>query len=204
MGVRVAEPIVLLRVPRHEVPPVTKVRGQWIAASLRAIRERGLTDKYLSKLPPEHHVAIKTTPASQWLLAHVVVAHYAALDALELPAEGIQNIGSSVVIHGHGKAIEVAIKVIPLQVLNVFSVLAHANVLWDRMFEGGAPAVMRLGPKEARVDIVGLPFAHLRYPRIGIRGVLTGIMHLLVKTAYVNDVTAFSMSNTLSFRVSWV
>jgi len=193
-----------MRVPRNEVPPVKRIRSQWIASSLRAVRERSLMDKYLAKLPPERHLAIRSTPVHEWLPAETVVAHYAALDALALPTEDILNIGSSVVLHGHGKAIEVALKVIPTSVFNVFSVLGRADRLWDRAFDGGAPFVFRLGPKEARIDVVGLPFSHLHYPRVAIRGVITGVMRLLVKTVYVNDVTTFSTGNTLSYAVSWV
>jgi hypothetical protein len=161
-------------------------------------------EKYLSKLPEEHHFTIRSTPVHEWLPAEVVVAHYAALDALALAEEEVLAIGSSVVIHGHGKAIEVALRVIPSAVLNVFSVLTKADRLWDRAFDGGALAIFRLGPKEARIDIIGLPFAHLTYPRLAIRGVITGVLRLLVKTVYVNDVTTFSTGNMLSYSISWV
>jgi hypothetical protein len=204
VGARVPEAVLTLRLPRNEIPPVKRVRGQWIASSLRAVRERGLMDKYLSQLPEEHHFTIRSTPVHEWLPAEVVVAHYAALDALALTQEDILAIGSSVVIHGHGKAIEVALRVIPTSLLNVFSVLAKADRLWDRAFDGGALAILRLGPKEARIDIIGLPFAHLTYPRVAIRGVITGVLRLLVKIVYVNDVTTFTTGNVLSYSVSWV
>jgi hypothetical protein len=204
MDIRVPEAIVSLPVPRNEVPPVRHVRGQWIASSLRAVRERGLMDSYLSKLPPEHHLAIRSTPVHEWLPANVVVAHYAALDALYLPIDDILSIGSTVVIHSHGKAIQVVLRLIPTSVFNVFSVLAKVDRLWNRAFDGGAPAVFRLGPKEARIDVVGLPFSHLRYPRLAIRGVITGVMRLLVKTVYVNDVTPSANGNVLSYSISWV
>jgi hypothetical protein len=204
VGIRPAEPILMPRVPRHQIPNVTRVRGQWIAASLRAVRERGLLDRYLAKLPSEHHTPIRTTPVHEWLPAHVVVAHYAALDALDLPPEDIESIGASVVIHGHGKAIEVALKVIPLSVFNVFSAVSMGDKLWERAFDGGALIILRLGPKEARMEAVGLPFSHLHYPRVAIRGVITGVMRLMVKTVYVRDLTLFGRSNTLAYRVSWV
>ena len=181
-----------------------RVRGQWIAASLRAVRERGLSARYFEHLPREHHQTIESMTVSQWLPAQVVVAHYAALDALQLTDEDIEAMGSSVVIRGHGKAIEVALKLMPLQVVNVFSFVARTETLWDRAFDGGAPAIYKLGPKEARFDVHGLPFAHLRYPRIAIRGVIAGVMRLLVRTVYVHDVTRSRRPPVLSYRVQWV
>jgi hypothetical protein len=190
--------------PRAQVPPVTRVRGQWLAASLRAVRERGLLERYMTALPQEHHVAIRSTPVHEWLPADAVVAHYTALDSLELPNDDIVDIGSSTVLRGHGKAIEVVIKVMPLSALSVFTLLSRTATFWDRAFDGGAPAVFKLGPKEVRIDVVGLPFAHLNYPRVAIRGVIGGVLTLLGKTVYVNEYAPLCTGNMLSYRVSWV
>lgn len=194
----------MLRSAPEAVPAVRRVRGQWIAASLRAVRERGFSPRYFEALPREHHEAIETMTVSQWLPAHVVVAHYEALDALQLAEEDIEAMGSSVVIRGHGKAIEIALKLMPRHVVNVFSFVARANTLWDRAFDGGGPAIYKVGPKEARFDVHGLPFAHLRYPRIAIRGVIAGVMRLLVRTVYVADVTRDRAPPVLGYRVQWV
>jgi hypothetical protein len=204
MWTGVPEAILKLRSAPEEVPPVRRVRGQWIAASLRAVRDRGLWTQYFANLPREYHATIQSMIPSQWLLAHVVVAHYAALDALQLPEADIEAMGASVVIRGQGKAIEVVLKLLPLHLLDVFSFIARTDALWDRAFDGGAPAVYKLGPKEARFDVHGLPFAHLRYPRIAIRGVITGAVRLLVRTVYVQDITRNRQPPVLSYRVQWV
>jgi len=158
-------------------------------------------DAYLASLPPAYHDVVRSTPVSQWLPAAVAVAHYEAMDSLELSTSEILETGESVLRHGFGRAIEIVLKLARLTPPELF---ARSDNVWTRAFDGGAIHVLKLGPKELRIDTIGLPFSHLRYPRIAIRGVLAGVAAPAVKKVHVNEMPEHCVDGALSYRMSWL
>ena len=59
------------------VPPVSQVRGTWIAASYRGLGQQGLKDAYLAKLDPKYASIVANAAYENWLPVDVLVAHYA-------------------------------------------------------------------------------------------------------------------------------
>src|SRR5947209_10153502 len=68
-------------------PQATHCRGTLLAASISALKRHDLYDRYLLRLPAEHHEAIVASVASAWLPIEIGVAHYRACDALAVPID---------------------------------------------------------------------------------------------------------------------
>jgi len=84
-----------------------------------------------------------------------------------------------------------------------WTVLAQTPRLWTATCDDGGVAVARLGPKEARLEIVGFPLAAIRYNRVTMRGIVLGVVELFCKKAYAKDIPALYSARTLGIRLSW-
>ena len=185
------------------VPPVTQVRGTWIAASLRALGQQGLKDAYLAKLAPEHAPTIANAAYKDWLPADVLVAHYAACDALKLPSFQLTAMGAEATRFAQGSVVGMVAKLAGSADLTPWTMLPQLQRLWDRALVGGGLAVTKLGPKEARVEVVGFPVCRFRHCRIGMRGVLTGMIEIFCTKAHVSELPEWTESSG-AMKIAWV
>jgi hypothetical protein len=186
-----------------QVPPVTEFRGTWLAASFRGLREQGLKDEYLAKLDPKYVATIVNAAYADWLPVDVLVAHYAACDALDLPPFRLTAMGVEVTRLAQGTVVAMVAKLARATELTPWTVLAQMQRLWDRMFIGGGIAVTKLGPKEARVRIAGFPVCRYRHCRIGMRGVLTAMTEMFCTKARVWEVPEWT-EDSGAMQIAWV
>jgi hypothetical protein len=63
--------------------------------------------------------------------------------------------------------------------------------------------VTKLGPKEARAELVGYPLARIGYVKAGVGGIMRGVTELVAKRVYVQRVANLSSDTTLAYRLSW-
>jgi hypothetical protein len=64
--------------------------------------------------------------------------------------------------------------------------------------------VARLGPKDARIDVVALPIMSSPYFRGALRGQIEAGCELFCKRAYVREMEPRSIATAGTLRVSWV
>jgi hypothetical protein len=190
-------------VSRERVPVATSFRSTWLSSSLRALKERGLMDRYLAALPQEHHEAVLTTVAGVWLPTAVATAHYQACDALGLPEAEQIAIGAEVGRHAQGSVLGTAVRLARDAGVTPWTILTRFPQVWGRIWQGGGVAIYRLGPKDARVEIAGWPCARIPYLRIAMQGVVGGLIELFCRKAYVTPLSRLCGLNTLAYRISW-
>ena len=80
--------------------------------------------------------------------------------------------------------------------------LPHLQRLWDRALVGGGLSVTKLGPKEARIEVVGFPVCRFRYCRIGMRGVLTGMIEMFCTKAHVTELPEWTDTSG-AVKIAW-
>jgi hypothetical protein len=190
-------------VPRHLVPQVTQFRSTWLSSSIRALRERHLLDAYLSHLPPAYHDSVLNTVVGVWLPAEIALAHYEACDELHLSASAVFEIGAEVGKHSLGTVMSVAVSLAKGAGVTPWTIIMRFPDVWNRIWIGGAVAVYKLGPKEARLEVAGWPSSRTTYCRIALRGVITNLVNLFCEKAYAKDVPSLCTANTLGYRFSW-
>jgi hypothetical protein len=188
---------------RSTVPVTTQFRSTWLSSSLRALRERKLIDQYLAYLPEEHHEAVLTTVVGVWLPSAIAVAHYEACDRLGLTEAEQLSIGSEVGKHAQGTVFSVAVNLAKGAGVTPWTLLARLPGVWERIWVGGGVAIVKLGPKEARVEIGGWQCSRVSYTRVAMRGVIAGLVDLFSAKAYVRQLTPLCTALTLGYRISW-
>lgn len=198
------EVIVALRGGSIEaVVPVTQVRSTLIASSLLAIRERGHLDGYLEKLPVELHATVLESVAGVWLPVGVAMAHYHAADGLGLPVRDQFEIGRTVAERVQQSVLGTLTRLAKGAGVTPWIGLAQHQRLCDRMLQGGASAVYRLGPKEARIEIYGVPIVRFPYFRNGWRGLIAGSGELFATKIYVTELVQLTTASSMVLRVAW-
>ena len=84
-----------------------------------------------------------------------------------------------------------------------WALLGRMDLLWERMFQGGAgPSLVQAGPKDARVELVGLPLLAIPYVRRAFRGIFRAGLQTLCTKVYVVEVPVPGATSAM-YRVSW-
>jgi hypothetical protein len=185
------------------VDPVVKVRSTLLASSLMVLRERGLTDAYMKALPHELHPTILNIVAGQWLEVDIAMSHYAACDKLACTAAEQFAAGWAVADRIQKSVLGTLVRVAKGVGVTPWMGLEYFQRLWDRLLLGGSGAVYRLGPKEARVEIHGVPMVQFAWFRNGWRGMFGGSGQLFANRVYIHEIPRYTTGTETAFRVSW-
>jgi hypothetical protein len=204
MDLNPREEVILALPARHRVPMSTQFRSTWLASSLHALRDRGLYDRYVASLPPAFVEPITSCIAGVWLPIEMACAHYAACDRLDLPASDLVSIGTQVMLHTHRTVLAITMRLATAAGATPWTIFPHAQRLWDRNWVGAAVGVTKTGLREARMELVGWPCARYAYCRIGIRGVVSGLIELFCEKAHVTEIPPLCTPPSIGFRVAWV
>jgi hypothetical protein len=198
-----AEPIVPFGVSRDAVPSVSEFRSAWLHSSVRSLRAQGLFDRYLALLPAKFHEPILGAPLGVWLPGYLSEAHYAACEQLELPVPLQIAIGAEVAARVHGTILSIAVRLAHEAGATPWTVLSQFGKLWGYIWVGGAVGVFQLGPKEARLEVLGWPCAKYDYCKNGILGVTQGLIQLFCRKVYVREVPRLCTTTSLGYRIAW-
>ena len=198
------EPFVTFPVPRDLVPLATSFRSTWLSSSIRALSERGHYDRYVELLPPLLRAPILESVAGVWLPMGFCIAHYRACEALGLSRRESWDIGVEVTRKVHGTSLALAIRLAKQAGVTPWTIFSQLPRLWDRIWQGGAVGIHKIGPKEAVLEAVGWPVAGIPYVRNTMPAVVHGVVEMFCAKAYVSGVPALATETSVGFRVQWV
>lgn len=203
---RVAREEVFLpfKTARERIPMATKFRSTWLASSLASLRREGLFDAYLGLLPGQHHEAILGAVAGVWLPIQVADVHYAACERLPIDSARQYAIGYQTSRRAHGNVVDLVLRGARGAGVTPWTALAQLQRLWEHTWEGGGVSVTKLGPKEARIEIIQWPIARYRYNRGALRGIHQGVFESFCSKLFVQEILPLCTHSTLGFRLSWV
>ena len=187
------------------LPDATHCRGTLLLASTRALKRHGHYERYQRLLAPEHFATILSSPAGTWLPIELGIAHYEACDALGLPLDEQHAMGAEVVLEMQKTFLGSVLKaasagggVSPIVGLKKFA------AMFSRSVRGGGLRVVRLGPKDVRVEFVGLPLAAVRYFRVAYRGFIQAGCEFFARRVVVAELDRYLSATTLAYRIAWV
>jgi hypothetical protein len=191
--------------PRERVPMAAEYRSTWISTSQQTLRAHGLYDRYVKNLSPRVRDALVASVAGVWMPSELAAEHYRACDRLELMDLDLVQIGRESAERAHGSMMSMMVKVAKGTGVTPWTSLGQVQRLWQRSLNGGGGiALYKLGPKEARVEFAGFPFAAIHYVRVAIRGIALGVVELFAQTAYAREIAGLCTDKTLAYRLSWV
>ncbi len=196
------EEIVLpFAVPRNLIMPPKNVRSTLIASSLRAIRDHGRFDQYASLLPREWRDLPTRAIAGVWLPIDAGIVHYRTCDALNFTSLEQLAIGRETGDRIHGTFLGTMIHAARGAGVTPWIALMSARKLYERLFDGGGICVVKVGPKDARVELVENPLNGIPYFRNAMRGLWCVALELFCNKAYVNEIGRTETS--CKARIAW-
>jgi hypothetical protein len=183
--------------------PLRNVRSTLLVVSYRAVQKLGREEDYLRALPLEHRGTVVGAVAGTWVPVDGALAHYRACDALGLSYDAQVEIGRSVGVHLRGTLFGTVMNISKEMGVTPFSVIPSVPRLWPRIFDGSAMSIQALGPKEARLNIMGLPLADVPYFRNALRGQIMGMLDLFCTRTFVSLCAGQFASGATSLRIQW-
>jgi hypothetical protein len=189
---------------------VSEYRTTWIVSSTECLRSVGLYDRYRAALrridreeQPGVEDAIVALVANNWIPIALARTHYRACDALgmtesELLAAMVTADGGQVRRTWHAQIIAAAQKPAAAPWL----LLPQIPRWWPRTASGGALAVYRQGPQQARIEYRGCSLFDIPFYRDSVRGVLSVFVSHFVKDLSISTVPLQKAGNA-SFVLRW-
>jgi hypothetical protein len=184
------------------VKPVRRVRSTVFVGSIAALRDRGLFDRYASKLDPAHHTLLDVVPGV-WLPIEPSCAHYEACQALgvtadvaaKLGAYNFERVGKSL----FGTVLDLAkgVGVTP------WTMLSQIDRFWKRGYDGGGLRVTRLGPKEALLELQQSALVDIEFYRHSLRGFVESMIGGFCSRAYARAPAGVRAPGTYALLLQW-
>jgi len=188
--------------------PLQRVRSTLLVASYGMVQRLGRGDDYLRALPRELHPTILGSVAGTWVSADAAMAHYVACEALGLSSEEQFAVGLKVGAQIRGTLFGTLMYLTKEAGATPWSVFPSVPRFWPRLFDGGTVVISKRGPKDAHLDIEGVPLIDIPYFRNAVRGQITGMLHLVCTRAYVTSRPRargeHQQSGTHAFTIQWV
>jgi hypothetical protein len=197
------ETILALPAPADRIPRATAIRSTTLISSLATLRSLGVADAYFAQLPAEHHGVVRELVTGVWLPMDLGVAHYAAVERLQLSAEQARENGRRVAQSVQNSYFATLVRTLGSGV-TLWTVLPRLPSFLARLVNGGACAVFKDGPKDARIEIHGVPIARFAYVRLGWAGMFESSLELIARKVYVRDVSAARTLSVAAYSVAWV
>jgi hypothetical protein len=139
--------------------------------------------------------------AGAWLPIDAGLAHYRACDALGFTPAEQHDIGRDVGSRIHGTFLGAMIRGARNVGVTPWMALGQARKLYERLFDGGAVSVTRVGPKDARMELVGNPAIEIAYFRNAIRGLWQVAVEFFCAKAYFTETGRGEWSYRV--RIAW-
>ena len=183
--------------------PTSHVRSTLLSSSIQTLKDRGHYDRYVTLLPEEHHEAVIFTLAPTWLEIRHGIAHYRACDALGLPKDELIAIGSAVGNRIQGTFLGQLAKGARGVGANPWIPLLRFGGLWGRLLQGGGVRVIKLGPKDARIDLRNSPLHEIPYFRLAFHGIVQAATDVFARKSYTKELPA-TRDAQIAYSLSWV
>jgi hypothetical protein len=187
--------------PPASAKPVSRVRSTILLASRSGVVEAGHGPRYDAALDPATRRAFDEAVPGVWLPIEVAKAHYRACDALNLGPNAIATIGRTTNDRVKKTIAGTFVHVFQEAGGNPWNVIPHWQRFWDRGYDGGALRLTKLGPKDARVDLIGCTLCESHYYRHALRGLSNGFIEVFCKRAYATEMV--SSLDGVSYRYQW-
>jgi hypothetical protein len=194
--------VVPFPVSRDLVIPPRNIRSTLLVASLHSLRERGRFEEYVRRLEQDWRNVPDLAIPGVWLPVEAGMAHYRACDALGFTVAEQLEMGRAVGDVVHGTFLGTMIRGAKNVGMTPWVALGQARRLYDRLFDGGAVAVTRVGPKDARMEIVRNALVEIPYFRNAMRGLWQVAVEFFCTKAYVTETGRGEGS--YSARIAWV
>ena len=156
-----------------------------LLSSRAALHGAGLLDAYEENLSPATRTALREIVAGSWIPAATAMEHYAACDALLLSRATQQALGKSNGERMRGTLLGTLAKLARTAGTTPMTMIDQMPRFWGRVFDGGAIAAERRGPKDVEVRVTADPVLRSEYFRHGLMGTAESMLGLVAARVYI-------------------
>jgi hypothetical protein len=183
--------------------PLERVRSTLLCSGLTELRARGLFDAYRETIDRHAGDIIVNTTVGVWLPMDVAMEHFRACDAVVPTASDAFAIGA-----GSGQRVQASVLAAIIRLAtgagaSPWTVFQNYDRLWRRVFDGGAVTIHRRGPKDALIELRGMPISQFAYFRNAFRGANDAALRLFAKTLYVRELVERNRPTGFTMRAAW-
>ena len=150
---------VFLPFSKSPAEPVTEVRSTLLLAGIQSVRARGLYPQYSDVIAPEMRERIVGLAGGIWVPVELAVAHYSALDRLDIDRLTIEALGAEVAErawkHILAPVLARAKRIGP----KPWESLSHAQETVKLNWRGGDVQITKEGETQALYEWAGQPCA---------------------------------------------
>ncbi len=192
----------MLALPKALVP-IRHARSTVLIGSLATIRELGRIAEYESRLSAPHRDILFNLVAGTWVPIEVAYAHYDACEYLNFPVEQQVANGRATFDKTSGTLLGTVIRMAKEAGVSPWNIFPQFQRFWSRGYDGNGVAVFKMGPKEARVEVVQNRLCDSRYYRNALRGLVLGVTDLFCSKSYSTEKPGMRVPMAMTFRVQW-
>jgi len=182
---------------------VRHARSTILLGSIASLRQAGHYDRYVAALRPEHRDVLLQAVAGTWVPLEAARAHYRACESLDLSPDAEVELGRGVFDRTGDTMFGTAIRLAKVAGATPWTLMPHLQRFWERGFDGGGLRVTRLGPKEARIDLVQCPLTEGRYFRHAVRGIFGAVLQLFCTRMYMQEPPGARAAGAMSLKSQW-
>jgi hypothetical protein len=187
------------------LPVVSQVKSTLLVSSVRGLRDHGHFERYQERLDPRFHEPVLSAIAGVWMPLEVADAHYRTIDSLGLTALQQATLGAAASERLGSSVFATIATLAKTSGVTPWTGLRHFQRFFERFFVGGGTQVLKLGPKDARIDIVGLPLLDIPYFVNAYRVLIETLgVPFFCQKLYVTTVASRGVPGSVAYRGSWV
>jgi hypothetical protein len=183
--------------------PVRHARSTIVLGSIASLRHAGHFDRYAAALAPEHRDQLLQAVAGTWIPVEIARSHYRACEALSLSPDEEVGLGRAIFERTGETMFGTILRLAKGAGVTPWTLLSQLQRFWERGYDGGGLCVSRLGPKEARVELVQCSLAEMRYFRNAARGLLSSVVQLFCTRAYLQEIPGARQRGSFAVRAQW-
>jgi hypothetical protein len=194
-----------------ELPPkgmpivaLKALRSTVLQSSLESLKDAGHFAAYRAALPQRWVGPLLSAVAGAWVEADAAMAHYKACDTLRLSAEEQYDIGWAGGQKAKQSYLGTVVKLASgAGATNPWTLMPHIHRVWPRIYQGSGLHIVRTGPKDVRIEVLGNPILYeTSYYRSSWRGFAASLFELFTRKMYMRDVT--STAQMTVYQASWI
>lgn len=187
-------------------PTVTHLRGAAVTSAIEVLKRLGYFERYLTFLPAEHRDRVLYAISASWVPVDIVMAHAVACDAMKLTEAELMSQGECIANMLSETLFATMIRAgRRMGVEGAWTFLKQTGRLFPRMYEGGRCTVLRVGPKDAIVELIGNPLFASRQYMANHQGYMQGLVKSFSSSGVGKPVRPrVPAPHTAATMISWV
>jgi hypothetical protein len=186
------------------ITPLRALRSTVLQSSLESLKDAGHFDAYRAALDPRWVGPLLSAVAGAWVEADAAMAHYKACDTVRLSAEEQYQIGWAGGQKAKQSYLGTVVKLASgAGAASPWTLMPHIHRVWPRIYQGTGLHIVRTGPKDVRIEVLGNPILYeTSYYRSSWRGFAASLFELFTRKMYMHDVR--STPHLTVYHASWI